>query len=199
VVSEQRIMVLDTSSPSREVLWHVDDLDGQIFTAGFFSQREVYLVHGPDGWRDWSYAIPSRRLLARTDFKVNEDLPLLAHPAFVALQPEVQIVNGRAELRYWQGGVERECVLREMPAEPGFSTHFDALDRGLVVALYFNTHIDYFVVAIPENLLVARVNWPRATPAQVREHAGQILFYDGEGRLLHLNADDSTSRHLSVR
>ena len=181
------------------MLWHVGDLDGQIVTAGFFSQREIYLVNGRDGWRDWSYAIPSRRLLARTDFKVDQALPLLAHPAFVALQPDVRVIDGRAELRYWHGGVEQRCVLCDLPVEVEFSTHFTALDRCLTVALYFETYIDYFVVVVPEKLVAVRVNWPRATPAELREHAGQILFYDAEGRLLHVNGDDSTIRHLSVR
>ena len=199
VVSEQRILVLDTTTPSCDPLWHVGDVGGQILAAGFFAGREIFLVNGPGGWRDWTYAIPSRRLLARTEFKFDDNLPLLAHPLAIAQQPEVQLVDGRAELRYQICGAQLKRVLREIPAGVAFSSTFVSLDPGLVVALQFDNHIDYFVVAMPGNQLVARVRWPRESPAQVSELRGQIVFHDAEGRLLHLDGNTSTSRHISYR
>ncbi len=197
VVIEQRILVLDTQTPACDPLWHVGDLGGQIHAAGFFADREVFLVKGSSGWRDWVYETPSRRLLSRQDLQIDEALPLLPHPAAVALQPAVQQVDDHAELRYRADRTDRRCILCIWPEGPEPASSFIALDRGIIAALHSGNHIDYFVVSTTAHRVVAQVRWPRATPAQVHEHLGQILFHDSEGRLLHIDANAATSRPLS--
>jgi len=137
VVADDRILVIDTSKPSRDVLWHVGDLPGPIVAAGFFSHCEIYLVRGQDDVQDWSYSLPGRRLQARSELRLLDDLPVVVHPMGRALQPQVRVIAGsHVEVCYRWGNFERKCVLGEGVPDGEFHCTFIAVAAGLVVGLH---------------------------------------------------------------
>lgn len=199
VVCDNRILVIDSSRPSRDVLWHVGDLPGPIVAAGFFQHCEAYLVRGPDGLQDWTYKLPERRLQARKELLVVEELPKVMHPAGSVLQPQVRIVAGsHVEVCYHWGTQERTCVLGNGVPEDEFHCTFIAISSGLLVGLHQTTGSRYFVIRVADGFNVATVAWPAGALAYVREQVGHLLFHDDAGRLLDLAIETSATRHLSI-
>jgi hypothetical protein len=201
VVCDERILVIDTHSATREVLWHVGDLGGPIVAAAHFPSRETFIVREGDGQlRDWSYALPSRRRLPCGDAPLDPEAPVHIHPARVMFQPRVVMGAQDMELEYRVGKSTIRTVL--CPVDEGqdcLDSSIQVLEAGLLVGLVFATHIDFFFCELDGTRVVARLSWPTGSPPSVREHDGQILMFDREGRLLHINLATSARRHLSVR
>lgn len=199
VVADNRILVIDASKPSRDVLWHVGDLPGPIAAAGFFSHCEIYLVRGQNDLQDWAYSLPGRRLQARGELGLLEDLPVVVHPMGRALQPQVCVIAGsHVEVCYRWSHVERKCRLGEGVPDDEFHCTFIALNTGLVVGLHQATGSRYFIIRLADGVSVAMIEWPPGSLVRVREQSGHLLFHDDAGRLLDLRIDTSATRHVSV-
>ncbi|KRA21136.1 bpX6 domain-containing protein [Lysobacter sp. Root604] len=199
VVMANRIVVIDTAKDTREVLWHVADLPGPIVAAGFFSDREIYLVGLTDGLQDWSYALPGRRLQARSELRLHDDRPLLPHRLSTVQQPQVRLSNGtQIELCYQRDGVDRYCVLSEEAPAQEFHCTFVPFSLGMIVGLHEPSGSRYFVVRLDNGTLVAKVDWPAGALAFAREQAEHLLFHDATGRLLDVLIARSSAHAISV-
>jgi hypothetical protein len=201
VVCDQRVLVIDTQSAAREVLWHIGNLGGPIVAAGHFANRETFLVRESDGQlRDWSYGLPSRRRLSCGDAPLDSEAPVYIHPSRAMFQPSVVLGVEDITLEYrLGGGVVRAALCSVDEGQECLDSSIQVLEAGLVVGLTFPTHIEFFFCGLDATRVVARVAWPAESPPSVREHDGQILMFDGEGRLLHIDLATSARRHLSVR
>lgn len=201
VVCDQRILVIDTNSAARDVLWHVADLGGPIVAAAHFATRETFIVRDANGQlRDWSYVLPSRRRLPCGDAPLNPDVPVHIHPLRAMFQPRVVVGAEDIELEYRLGEGTTRVVL--CPVDDGqecMDSSIQVLEAGLVVSLVFATRIEIFFCGLDGTRVVARLAWPVGSPPSVREHDGQVLMFDREGRLLHIDLATSARRHLSVR
>jgi hypothetical protein len=201
VVCDQRILVIDTHSAAREVLWHVGDLGGPIVAAAHFATRETFIVREGDGQlRDWSYVLPSRRRLPCGDAPLDPKEPVYVHPLRGLFQPKVVVGAENIELEYRLGQGTIRAVL--CPVDEGqecLDSSIQVLEGGLVVGLVFATRVDFFFCVLDGARVVARLAWPAGSPPSVREHDGQVLVFDREGRLLHIDLATSARRHLSVR
>ncbi|TQM10368.1 hypothetical protein FB548_2569 [Pseudoxanthomonas sp. 3HH-4] len=201
VICDQRVLVIDTHSAAREVLWHIGDLGGPIVAAGHFASRETFLVRGSDAQlRDWSYGLPSRRRLSCGDAPLDPEAPVYIHPSRGMFQPSVVLGAEDVTLEYRLGGGMIRAALCPMDeGQECLNSSIQVLEAGLVVGLTFATRIEFFFCGLDGTRVVARVSWPAESPPSVREQDGQILMFDGEGRLLHLDLATSARRHLSVR
>lgn len=203
VVVENRILVIDTCKPSREVLWHLGDLPGPVLAAAYFCDRERYLVRTGLGLQDWTFVLPGRRLQPHAELALDAAMALCMHRLEIQ-QPRIRMDDGHIVLSFRCKGVERSCLLGATPdgefasRENRFESSFAALESGFLVGLHHRDGSRYFLVRIADGAIVARIDWPAGARAVIREQPGHLLFHDHQGRLLDLAVDQSLAHPISL-
>lgn len=217
VVSGNRILVVDTTSAARDVLWHVGDMAGPIVSAAFFPEDELYLVGAPDGFARWHYTVPQRRLHAREAVSLDFDgqLPLL-RPFDAGPAPKVRIEGRNGDGNrpgHWalhcptRSDPERSVKLGEVRSQASPSYGVQALSRGYLVRLREEgaDTLRLFVVqcasqsaAAGAPACVATLEWPADQSVRVREQHGSLLWYDAAGRVVAIDTVESAAHAVTV-
>ncbi|MDC8013991.1 bpX6 domain-containing protein [Tahibacter soli] len=200
LVSGVFILVIDTTTPAREVLWQVPDQPRTWMTSAYSATSEAHLLRTttfgeqPEHWECWRYQLPGRRLAQRADVSVRGQAVL--HPQGVLLERRYErAVDGHLELIFhWQGA--HRVALGVVP-EVGYGVQYVCLDDALVITLKLEDSCRHFFVRLSNGACIARIDWPGAT-SSVREHDGHLLIVDEQGRLLDIDLANSLCRAISV-
>lgn len=195
------MLVIDTTTPAREVLWQVADQPHTWMASAYSATSEAHLLRTtkfseqPEYWECWRYALPGRRLTQRAD--VSRRRLNALHPHGVLLEPRAEHdADGQLELVFqWQG--ERRVALGAVDPDAHYDLRFLCLDDALVITLHVDDCYRHYVVRLSNGTCVARAEWPGKT-SSVREHDGHLLVVDEHGRLLDIDLATSLCRTISV-
>lgn len=189
VVVDNRILVLDVTKGLNEVLWHVGDLSGPIVAATFTRDKEIFLVRGQDDrLQEWVYTTTGRRLQARQDVRLQDNVDVIAHAAYGMLQPRLSINRDqRLTLNYRLNVTDRTCILPTAVSEDEeFEHQFIPLPNGLAVNVERAGRNEIFVVDFASGDCRVALQWA-PTLAWIRARDGQLVVHDGEGRVVELD------------
>lgn len=198
VVSDNRILVLDTAKSLNNVLWHVGDLPGTIVNASFDQDQQQFLLANKAGVEYWNYALPARRLTERTQVELDSDAEVLLFPSGNVLQPKVEFVQDAVRIKYswykYQKYLDISTVGRSEPA--GVSIR--PMRNGLLVGLHYEYSTHYSLCRVSDGGIAASLDWPGAAPAEYREQHNRVLFFDKNGRALDVSFATGIAAGLSL-
>jgi MoxR-vWA-beta-propeller ternary system domain bpX6 len=186
VVSDNRIMVLDTAKSLHNVLWSVGDLPGQIINARFQEREQHFLIRNATGIEFWNYLQPSRRLTERASVILDSELPVLLFPHGNTLQPQVEFLKDTVRIKYRWLQQQKYLDIAIVGRAPPTQIFFRAVHHGIMVGLYFGNSTHYHIYRSADGALTASFEWPGSDPAEVREQNNRALFFDKHGRILDI-------------
>lgn len=186
-----------------ETLWHVSDLPGRIVSMLDDAQGEYLWLSDPQqGSQLWHYRLPDRRLTSRepTPARMYED--------------GFQLLSASSDIAEWRIKPEREddpvLVLEQRGSRKGYRlpdcVEGFAYEDLVRVFLFEHWLLIGYVVADQgtrwhfihrsSDRLCAELHWP-LHGVQVRCLGADWLLFDHEGRLSHINVDDSSQRNVN--
>ncbi|HJU39630.1 MAG TPA: hypothetical protein VJ724_08660, partial [Tahibacter sp.] len=201
VVAGVSMLVIDTTSAAREVLWHVPDQPSTWMVSAFSRNGDAHLLRTtkyaeyPPHWECWRYVLPGRRLAARETVSFY-GTPAL-HPVRGLIRERFKVDrDGNLELFYhWD--TECRVALGRVDPEDTYHVRLHCFDTVLIAEVVIDGGSRYDVLRPETGSCVAHIAWPGDGSA-VREHDGHLLFVDGDGRLLDVDLATSLCRAVSV-
>ncbi|WP_398498536.1 bpX6 domain-containing protein [Variovorax sp.] len=208
VTRANRIQVLDTARSLQEVLWQVADLPGSVLDLRVTQAREQFVVADPSGMPTlWRYGAGQRRLQGREAIAKPEGVTSmrLLHPGFgafhlVAEDDAEDDVDGEATLRlHWHITANHAGELRVSGREA--RTLRAQVDMAWLVTAVQASGSACRVqwLRVHDGGLGATLHWPGEFGPRMRPVADGWLLFDGEGRVLHLDTECSTSVGFGLR
>jgi MoxR-vWA-beta-propeller ternary system domain bpX6 len=204
VAFEDRLCVLDTAGTLRDVLWQVSALPGPILALTHSPLIEQIVVdEGPYGLTLWKYQLPHRRLMSR-----DEVLPAVPDGGFGVLDPTGgylegwigKTAQGPDALHLRQNKRVRQIPLRDELLVPTPTITCCSVDKNWAIirfsdaarsrSLFFHSN---------HNRVSAEIVWPSAKGTRLRMTGVDCLFFDEEGRVLHLDAETSQAVGFALR
>lgn len=130
IVSDGRLLVLDTGKSLRDVLWHVGDLPGPVADSHYGATHELHLIGNQSDWELWSYHLPERRLISRNTVATSPDQHILLAPPARAIETLVrQLEDGTLIVEYLgsDAGSPQSVTFqpRTSPGITSFAAQFD--------------------------------------------------------------------------
>ena len=195
-----RVQVLDTTRGLAEALWQAADLPGAVVAIDASGDTEVWLLRTADGFQQWNYALPGRRLRTR------DELPLQGEQSVRLLAGDVGLI----EIVPLDPASEKAQVRPLYPpaATPtevpwyGPETLCMAAGAWLAVARPLadrEAKRMIEIVNIGTGRVHARWGWPRESRVQLRSQGSTWIAFDDQGRLSSLDTETGEMRWLSVR
>ncbi|KAF1066304.1 bpX6 domain-containing protein [Variovorax sp.] len=208
VTRANRIQVLDTARSLQEVLWQVADLPGPVLDLRVTQAREQFVVADPSGTPTlWRYGAGQRRLQSREAIAKPEGVTSmrLLHPDFgafhlIAEDDAEDDVDGEAKLRlHWHITANHAGELRVSGREA--RTLRAQVDMAWLVTAVQASGSACRVqwLRVHDGGLAATLHWPGEFGPRMRPVADGWLLFDGEGRVLHLDTECSTSVSFGLR
>ena len=197
IARQNRLLVLDTQSSLREVVWQVSDLPGPVGALISSSTFEQMVITTDAAPQLWLYRLPERRLLSR------EPLPpwpqgvrlLNANPASL-LCVTVEQADEEICLR-WQ--VRNAQVETRFTSTAPKDLNLRAAGDWLVLVVPTATGYTVRWLLLTTGVEHARVEWPADCIPQLRTRDHELVVFDAAGRLLALDVDTGLHQSLAVR
>ncbi|NWF11835.1 hypothetical protein HX810_29595 [Pseudomonas salomonii] len=185
-----------------ETLWHVSDLPESVRAIKVDEHNEYLWLSAPSGCLMlWHYRLPERRLVSResafdivaTDFQV---------PSATAESAQYRIKHdyGTPTLILKQHGVRKRYRLPgNLPEEEWDESVSPFLfEDWLLISYRVEEHgTCWHVIHRASDRLCVTLHWPQS-PAQLRRLGSDLLLFDGQGRLSHINIDNASQRNISL-
>ncbi|HVK56831.1 MAG TPA: hypothetical protein VM532_17610, partial [Burkholderiales bacterium] len=201
VVSNDRLLVLDTAHSLRDVLWHVSDLPGPVAALSRTPHSEHLVVTTPTGTELWGYQLPGRRLVGR------DSMPEWVSPQrFARLTPTGDAIylmldsetSGGVSLTYNYGPHSFSTPL------PGISEALDGIaffltNDWLVAGPSQTGRIDWFLIRLKTGKLCARISWPNHNNPRVTASSKNLYFFDSSGRILEISENSNEPLAIVLR
>ena len=201
VVSNGRLLVLDTSRSVRDVLWQVSDLPGPVAAFSRTPHAEHLVVTTPTGTELWGYQLPGRRLVGR------DSMPeWFAPQRFARLTPV-----GHAVYLMLDSDTSSGLCLTYNFGPHSFSTPLPGAletlesialfltDEWLVAGALKAEHIDWFLIRLRTGKLCAHIHWPNANKPSVAGNAENLYFFDASGRILEILENGGEPQAIVLR
>lgn len=200
VVSQGRLLVLDTTRTLQDVMWHVSDLPGPVLALYRQATAEHIAIATPIGKELWKYQLPGRRLQAREELPTwceDQEYSLLTLNAVVhvRLQSETDKV---LELAYRFGHKKETLRLPEALGQPEGIAQFCSKDW-LVLGLAYGSTVEWLMIHLHTGKCCGQLSWPDAEAPAMRFSEDSLCFFDRSGRLLRLDCADSQVETLVLR
>ncbi|MFY1667253.1 bpX6 domain-containing protein [Pseudomonas sp. Pseu.R1] len=184
-----------------ETLWHISDLPGKVAYIRDNEHNESVLLSTPEDTQIWHYLLPSRRLLSR------EPTPARSQ----AHSWQVFNATGRTTEFWIKNSDDADSILMVHASGaskgyrlPGFiqddvdPLHVYPFEQWLVVCYAVaNDETRWHFIHRNSDRLCAELKWP-PEHAQLRVVGNEWVLFDHQGRLLHIDADHSRVRGVSV-
>lgn len=196
VVSDNRVLVIDTTTPECEVLWHVEP-SGHIVNSRMTATDETHYVLAPGtGIQRWRYQQPGRRLTERTLLPVDVFATMWLHPNGEIVSQTVSYDTANRPILEFTWNNLRRVVAFDL--HPGsVCQRMDCYTTLLVLAFEHESKHRYFLIAL-DGRIVATFDWPAVPRPHLREHDGHVLIVDEQGRLLDIDLTTSLCQTISV-
>ena len=199
VVMQNRLAALDTTQERLTLTWQVADFPGELVAYAEEGLRQVVVIGTPEGFEQWRYLLPQRRLNQRDCLAAPEknDWKSLIHassdePVGLQLIPREEgtslLVRQVARAAYFS------IVLGKISAEPNVGIH----GNWLLVVSEDGSEACCRVADLKDGRIAAEFRMPRADQARVRMHGEHILMFDRAGRLIDLDCRSGLVRTLSL-
>lgn len=173
VYRKRRLQVLDVTRSLNEVVWHIGDLPGQVFSILVTAHVEQVLIASTlKDMHLFFYRLPERRLASREVHSLAENEYFI--PQKTGLYRTIKL-DAEDDAHVW--GVD-DWVVSSIPDEQ-------------------DNVIRWASLRAPKNT-IASLNWP-TYPFSIRHHAEKCLVFDNEGRLLVLDYVTGRSHSISIR
>lgn len=199
VVSDNRILVLDTAKSLNNVLWHVGDMPGTIVRASFSQYQQQFLLSGTaSGFEYWNYSLPSRRLTERTAFDLDPEIDVLLFPAGNLGQPKIEFVQDAVRIKYPWNKYQRYLDVSTGGKGDPLDVSIRQVQNGLLVGLHYENSIHYALCRASDACIIARFDWPGAIAVEFREQNEHVLFFDKQGRVLDIPFNTCIAIRLSL-
>ncbi|MFL1501018.1 bpX6 domain-containing protein [Pseudomonas sp. O64] len=197
----QQLRVVDVDR-ALETLWHVSDLPESVRAINVDEYNEYLWLSAPGGCLMlWHYRLPERRLVSResafdivqTDFQV---------PSATAESAQYRIKHddGIPTLVLKQHGVRKRYRLPgNLPDEEWDESVSPFLFEDWLLISYRVEEQDtcWHVIHRASDRLCVTLHWPQS-PAQLRRLGADLLLFDEQGRLSHINIDNASQRNISL-
>jgi len=208
VIADNRILVIDTAKSLRDVVWHVGDLPGRLVGVRYTPLLELYLLDTANGLEVWTYTLPTRRLVQRAPVKAEPGLPVLLEPFRGVLQPRIETCRDdllQIGLDTYGGHRNIDMTFQrpdgsavEATALENLALRCHAVQNGVVLGVVGEDIAQYRLCQLSDGETVAKIEWAAGVAPQFREFGQHLLFFDREGRVLHLATDHDTRTAFSV-
>lgn len=200
--ADNQIRVVDVDR-AFETLWHVSDLPGRLMSLQSDVHNEfLWLGDWQSGTQLWHYQLPGRRLLSRNPVPelTEEQRFRILTSAGEVLQCWIQGVEvGEPALVLEGAGRDRVLPLPGLSDGLSHAPQIFATDKWIVVGYFTDDgdlHWCFFSRA--DDRLAARLSWPQPRAVGLRRIGPDWVLFDRQGRLVHVNVNDSQLRNLTV-
>jgi hypothetical protein len=200
VVSDGRLLVLDTTRTVRDVMWHVSDLPGLVTLLNRGEKNENVVVQTSEGFELWRYELPGRRLKQRDPLPSQEEdegITLMQHSG-IPFRVSLRTVSGdEGEFLGISWKWAREVVSVTVPM-PDFQNGIVARmeDAWLIAGLDYSAHFSWFLLNLDRRKIGVEVIWPSPRTPRMRITGSEILFFDEGGRILHISTADASVKEI---
>lgn len=199
VVTQGRLLVLDTTRSLQDVMWQVADLPGPVLALHRQVAAEQLAMATPGGKELWRYQLPARRLQTRNEL-----------PAWCE-EPEYSVLtlNGPVHVRLSAAGeslqlcyrvAAKESVVRlpETLGRPSGVALFADHDW-IVAGLAYGRTVEWLLISMSAEKCCGQLSWPDAEGPAARISAEALCFFDRAGRMVRLSLLDAQIEQIVLR
>ncbi len=195
-----RVQVLDTTPGLAEVLWQVGDLPGAVVAIDASDDTEFWLLQTVEGFQQWNYALPGRRLRTRDELPLQgeQSVRLLANDVGLIEIIPLDPASDKADVRPLYPPTATPTVVPWYGPE----TLCAAAGAWLAIAkpvAEAQTKRVIEIVNIGTGRVHGRWTWPRESRVQLRTQGSMWIAFDDQGRLASLDTETGEMRWMSIR
>lgn len=200
VISQQRILVLDTCQSVQHVLWHISD-EGELSQLCENEHHQSFVVHqkmyGKTWTEIWHYSLPTRKLLTRQQPKVAEQDQYWIQPDGSHFTIPDQDHSSSQHVLLYSFNKTHYTIAKPAACDQPFTLHTDVLIDWIILTLTTPTQHFILVHMIGNQNVQIQIQWPQTDGLRYHLYLQQLMVFDQQGRCLCV--DLKTQRTQDIR
>ncbi len=201
VISQQRVLVLDTSQPVQHVLWHISD-EGALSQLCESENNQSFMVHQQlygKAWIEiWHYSLPTRKLLTRQQPQLPEQDQCWIQPNGNYLTIPDQDHSSTAHVLLYNMNKKNYTIAKPDECDQPFTLQTNVLTDWIVLIMTTPTQHVILVHRIGHQNSQIHIQWPLAEGLRYHLYAQQLILFDLEGRCLFVDLNTQHTQDIRL-
>lgn len=199
VVMNNRLLAIDTSVDKLHVVWQIADLPGEIFAYAENNHAQTLLIGTDDGFEQWRYLLPSRRLNQRDSWTLPDSDVWRILPVDNADEPARIYLKSNRD--------SNAILLAKSSLVAGFEVNTGVsqqapevhLEDGMIFVASTNDEVTLWEVkTLAQGKTLLKLALPFADHPGVHVQREYIMLFDRAGRLVEINRSNGMVRAMTV-